>query len=268
MRVSSKSLQNPSQDRPLTSRGRASCLQRVSRNEDSSTTFHCEEAMTSTNSSSPDFGPATGVPMNALDILNAAAQEQELHGNVANSLHDMLVSGAIVEVTVDDTTYEGVVVGLEGKRLYLETVRPGKRELHYLNTSFLTSARVLRESDPRAPFPLPNDELDMNIAADRLRQKLIECEDRVVDGVSLEGIETFVYMKKTFDLVSWKGKSIIVTNNVLIEPPYDPEHCSQLIQDNVHSEKAAERVRNMLARIPPLVEARRQRMKELNLSLE
>uniref|UniRef100_A0AC34F686 AD domain-containing protein n=1 Tax=Panagrolaimus sp. ES5 TaxID=591445 RepID=A0AC34F686_9BILA len=128
-------------------------------------------------------------------------------------------------------------------------------------------ARTLVPPEDNDPCQLTEEDVDMEIAADRLRQKLTEVQEKTVPSdITIEGIETFVYMKKMFDNVSWKNKSILVLDLVLINPPYSSEDCI-IHSTDPRAEAAHLQVQKVMAALPTIIENRKLQMEMEGLSL-
>jgi hypothetical protein len=200
-----------------------------------------------------------------LDMVALASEEQDQHGSL--TIYDVLLIGSFVECWVGDVCYQGTVVDLDDTWLYLEIVTRFERQMRMLNLRYLQSARTLVNPENNDPCQLTEEDVDMDIAADRLRQKLTEVQEKTVNDISIEGIETFVYMKKMFTNVSWKNKSILVLDLVLINPPYSSEDCI-IHSTDPRAEEAHLRVQKVMTALPTIIENRKLQMELEGLSLD
>uniref|UniRef100_A0A914YVF5 AD domain-containing protein n=1 Tax=Panagrolaimus superbus TaxID=310955 RepID=A0A914YVF5_9BILA len=205
------------------------------------------------------------ISIDPIQMVALAAEEQEQNGSL--TIYDVLLVGSFVECWVGDILYQGTVVDIDDTWLYLEIVTRFEREMRMLNLRYLQSARTLVTPENNDPCQLTEEDVDLEIAADRLRQKLTEVQEKTVPSdITIEGIETFVYMKKMFDNVSWKNKSILVLDLVLINPPYSSEDCI-IHSTDPRAEAAHLQVQKVMAALPTIIENRKLQMELEGLSL-
>jgi hypothetical protein len=212
-----------------------------------------------------DYSRTDSVSINPLDMVARAAEEQDENGTF--TIYDVLLIGSFVEFLVGDVLYQGTVVDIEDCWLYLEIVTRYDREMRMLNLRFLQSARTLLQPEQNELREVSEDDFNMENAAERLREKLAEVQEKTVNDISIEGIETFVHMKKMFDNVSWKNKSILVLDLVLINPPYSPNDCI-IHSTDPRAEAAHLQIQKVMAGLPAIIENRKAIMAMEGLSLD
>ncbi|XP_015915772.1 protein LSM12 [Parasteatoda tepidariorum] len=121
------------------------------------------------------------------------------------------------------------------KILFLKCLsKSGKANVHdmrMINLDFVGDINIKKEvttpvNGTQSLLPLNIDKL-----TGRAKQHVTE-RKRLVSalssGVSNEGVKLFLAITKTIPEVTWQDKSIVVTNQVIITPPYRPENCKSI----------------------------------------
>ncbi|KAJ0411989.1 hypothetical protein ATCC90586_009946 [Pythium insidiosum] len=144
---------------------------------------------------------------------------------------DGKVVGAKVRVTTcHDETFEGVIFTLDAVANFLileerPADAPSKSKTRIFQMEALKKIEVVEKAPGDANLALPSvSEEDLL----RLEQKNKGIAERALasigKGVSAEAQAIFDALNKTMPCV-WEGQSIRVMEDVLIKPPYEPQHC-------------------------------------------
>jgi len=103
--------------------------------------------------------------------------------------------------------------------------KPNVNDVRLINLNLVSEVNVIRQTtEPAAPLT--------NLNSHRLTHRVrlnIEEKMRKVNyigvGVTPQAQSLFHTITKTITDVKWDGQNIVVMNDVIISPPYAPEHC-------------------------------------------
>jgi len=142
----------------------------------------------------------------------------------------------------------GVVYSCENGQLVLDTEGDS---YHIIQLSKINKFEVLPLFEV-LPTGQPANQEAADVRAAKEKERLAKLKaERLAEpaGVSTIGHKIFLMLDKTLP-VRWHEKSIIVLDNVIIEPPYDVENCKAPIKHDKQLQRVRELVKNELAKMP------------------
>lgn len=181
--------------------------------------------------------PPWKAPVPPADITKAPQQQTARSDGKARQPVDLTAHiGARVQITNTlSRTLVGTIYSCDPD-LVLST---GPSDYHIIPLSKISRYEVLsRDESP------PKRAMDEAAEKEKERQAKLK-EERLIKppGVSSIGHRLFLMLDKTLP-VRWHNKSIVVLDNVLIEPPYGVEDCKAPTKHAKQLERVKELVRN------------------------
>jgi len=184
---------------------------------------------------------------------------ESIEKNIVTSSNNSKVPaypGSVVKcVTCHGEEFSGEVLAYDCEKkviLIKQASSSGKAELNnisMLNMDYVESFQIIRNNNPQ-PQPLPS--LDHKKLQRRYKEEVelkMLLAKAVLVGATREGINLFLFMKKLFKETVWDGLQIVVMDQVVINPPYTKESCSNYSKDDLmSSNQCLNQVRNMVER--------------------
>jgi len=151
--------------------------------------------------------------------------------NMASDGNEYFSVGSLVSCkTCHNQVIEGEVLAFDQltKMLILKSPsscgRPCTNDAHVVNLGQVSDVQVKREVTSSPPPHLAQN-------VERLKRRVrteVERKQHMLtalqSGVTPEGLQLFIAVKRTIDDVCWSGKDIKVMEQVTIKPPYLPEN--------------------------------------------
>eukprot|EP00798_Chlamydomonas_sp_ICE-L_P019808 gene19808-26490_t len=160
---------------------------------------------------------------------------------------EWVVGNEVVIRTVFEEEAKGIVFAFD-KATDMVVLKETGAFNNVSNIRFIKAAcvsQVLKNDKPKAPLDLHLPTVSMERCKKREERALQAAEveaSRVGFGVTKEAQAVFDALHKTMPC-HWKGKSIVVLQEVLIDEPYTPESCHA----DAHGQALLERVKKVLA---------------------
>jgi len=196
---------------------------------------------------SPSSAQQNAVPKSASTQL-IEANRSDNNSLQAGRLVDHV--GSRVQITnIVSHVYTGEVYSCDTE-LVLST---GPTDYHIIPISMITKYEVLSKDGTSS-----KRSVDDSAAREKERDKVREKERQTSSkegwlikpsGVSTLGHKLFLMLDRTLP-VRWHNKSIVVLDNVLIEPPYNVEDCKAPAKHGKQLGRVKELVKNELERMP------------------
>lgn len=142
--------------------------------------------------------------------------------------------GTVVAVRTKFDTFEGAVycVDAKSRMIALETNRQGRKSTSLVSFTAIVDLTVKGKAAPAASSPAADAKLavtraDIKAADEREARAIAQRREEAAKigvGVTAEAQAVFDAMSKMLEC-RWKGKTIVLMDNITISPPYDESAC-------------------------------------------